>query len=106
VDTDTDRILCFTAFGVGAGEVMSCVEIAMMGGLPHTTLRGTSVAVSRLASKSIAWRLFCAGAKREDGTRLTPSSEQPGKRPSAISEARLLNGRHHAGSPKNVMLIG
>jgi pyruvate/2-oxoglutarate dehydrogenase complex dihydrolipoamide dehydrogenase (E3) component len=39
VEANGDRILGFTAFGVGAGEVMSCVQIAMMGGLPYTALR-------------------------------------------------------------------
>ena len=39
VESDGDRILGFTAFGVGAGEIMSCVQIAMMGGLPYTALR-------------------------------------------------------------------
>jgi pyruvate/2-oxoglutarate dehydrogenase complex dihydrolipoamide dehydrogenase (E3) component len=39
VERDTDRILGFAAFGVGAGEVMGCVQIAMLGGLPYTALR-------------------------------------------------------------------
>jgi pyruvate/2-oxoglutarate dehydrogenase complex dihydrolipoamide dehydrogenase (E3) component len=39
VETDGDRILGFTAFGVGAGEIMSGVQIAMMAGLPYTALR-------------------------------------------------------------------
>ncbi len=39
VEADGDRILGFTAFGVGAGEVVSCVQIAMLGGLPYTALR-------------------------------------------------------------------
>jgi pyruvate/2-oxoglutarate dehydrogenase complex dihydrolipoamide dehydrogenase (E3) component len=39
IEADGDRILGFTAFGVGAGEVMSCVQIAMIGGLPYTALR-------------------------------------------------------------------
>ena len=39
VEANGDRILGFTAFGVGAGEVMSCVQIAMLGGLPYTALR-------------------------------------------------------------------
>jgi pyruvate/2-oxoglutarate dehydrogenase complex dihydrolipoamide dehydrogenase (E3) component len=39
VETDGDRILGFTAFGVGAGEVMSCVQIAMRAALPYTALR-------------------------------------------------------------------
>ncbi len=36
VEVDSDRILGFTAFGVGAGEVMSAVQIAMKAELPYT----------------------------------------------------------------------
>src|SRR5262249_22679702 len=39
VEADGDRILGFTAFGVGAGEIMSAVQIAMLAGLPYTALR-------------------------------------------------------------------
>jgi pyruvate/2-oxoglutarate dehydrogenase complex dihydrolipoamide dehydrogenase (E3) component len=39
VEADSDRILGFTAFGVGAGEIMSSVQIAMIAGLPYTALR-------------------------------------------------------------------
>lgn len=39
VERDGDRILGFTAFGVGAGEIMGCVQIAMLGNLPYTALR-------------------------------------------------------------------
>jgi len=39
VATDSDRILGFTAFGVGAGEIMSAVQMAMIAGLPYTALR-------------------------------------------------------------------
>ncbi len=39
VETDSDRILGFTAFGVGAGEIMSAVQIAIIAGLPYTALR-------------------------------------------------------------------
>jgi pyruvate/2-oxoglutarate dehydrogenase complex dihydrolipoamide dehydrogenase (E3) component len=39
VEADSDRILGFTAFGVGAGEIMSAVQIAMTAGLPYTGLR-------------------------------------------------------------------
>jgi pyruvate/2-oxoglutarate dehydrogenase complex dihydrolipoamide dehydrogenase (E3) component len=39
VQADSDRILGFTAFGVGAGEVMLAVQIAMIAGLPYTALR-------------------------------------------------------------------
>jgi pyruvate/2-oxoglutarate dehydrogenase complex dihydrolipoamide dehydrogenase (E3) component len=39
VEADSDRILGFTAFGVGAGEIMASVQIAMIAGLPYTALR-------------------------------------------------------------------
>src|ERR1700719_4253616 len=39
VEADSDRILGFTAFGAGAGEILAAVQIAMIAGLPYTTLR-------------------------------------------------------------------
>ena len=39
VEADGDRILGFTGFGVGAGEILSSVQIAMLAGLPYTALR-------------------------------------------------------------------
>jgi pyruvate/2-oxoglutarate dehydrogenase complex dihydrolipoamide dehydrogenase (E3) component len=39
VEADGDRILGFTVFGVGAGEIMSAVQIAIIAGLPYTALR-------------------------------------------------------------------
>ena len=39
VAADSDRILGFTAFGVGAGEIMAAVQIAIIAGLPYTALR-------------------------------------------------------------------
>ena len=39
VDTTSDRILGFTAFGVDAGEIMGSVQIAMIAGLPYLGLR-------------------------------------------------------------------
>jgi pyruvate/2-oxoglutarate dehydrogenase complex dihydrolipoamide dehydrogenase (E3) component len=39
VDTKSDRILGFTAFGVDAGEIMAPVQIAMVAELPYTALR-------------------------------------------------------------------
>jgi pyruvate/2-oxoglutarate dehydrogenase complex dihydrolipoamide dehydrogenase (E3) component len=44
VDAKSDRILGFTAFGVGAGEVMAAVQIAVIGGLPYTALRDAVLA--------------------------------------------------------------
>ena len=39
VEADGDRILGFTGFGVGAGEILSSVQIVMTAGLPYTALR-------------------------------------------------------------------
>jgi pyruvate/2-oxoglutarate dehydrogenase complex dihydrolipoamide dehydrogenase (E3) component len=39
IDKKSDRILGFTAFGVGAGEIMGAVQIAMLAGMPYTALR-------------------------------------------------------------------
>jgi pyruvate/2-oxoglutarate dehydrogenase complex dihydrolipoamide dehydrogenase (E3) component len=39
VEAKTDRILGFTAFGVGAGEIMAAVQVAMIAGLPYSALR-------------------------------------------------------------------
>jgi pyruvate/2-oxoglutarate dehydrogenase complex dihydrolipoamide dehydrogenase (E3) component len=39
LDTESDRILGFTALGVEAGEIIATVQIAMLGGLPYRTLR-------------------------------------------------------------------
>ena len=44
VETDSDRILDFTAFGVGAGELMGSVQVAMIGGRPYTALRDAILA--------------------------------------------------------------
>jgi pyruvate/2-oxoglutarate dehydrogenase complex dihydrolipoamide dehydrogenase (E3) component len=41
VDTESDRIIGFTAFGVGAGEIMASVQVAMVGDMPYTALRDT-----------------------------------------------------------------
>jgi pyruvate/2-oxoglutarate dehydrogenase complex dihydrolipoamide dehydrogenase (E3) component len=37
--SEDDSILGFTVFGVGGGEIMSAVQIAMLGKLPYTALR-------------------------------------------------------------------
>ena len=39
VDAESDRILGFTVFGVGGGEIMGAVQVAMIGGMPYTALR-------------------------------------------------------------------
>jgi len=39
VEADGDRILGFTAFAVGAGEIMTSVQVAMIAEMPYTALR-------------------------------------------------------------------
>jgi pyruvate/2-oxoglutarate dehydrogenase complex dihydrolipoamide dehydrogenase (E3) component len=39
VEADGNRVLGFTGFGVGAGEILSSVQITMVAGLPYTALR-------------------------------------------------------------------
>jgi pyruvate/2-oxoglutarate dehydrogenase complex dihydrolipoamide dehydrogenase (E3) component len=39
IDTQSDRILGFTAFGAEGSEMMAAVQTAMLGGLPYTVLR-------------------------------------------------------------------
>jgi pyruvate/2-oxoglutarate dehydrogenase complex dihydrolipoamide dehydrogenase (E3) component len=44
VGVESDRIIGFTGFGTGAGEIMSAVQIAMVEGLPYTALRNSAIA--------------------------------------------------------------
>jgi pyruvate/2-oxoglutarate dehydrogenase complex dihydrolipoamide dehydrogenase (E3) component len=39
IDTESDRILGFTALGAEAGEIIAVVQVAMLAGLPYTALR-------------------------------------------------------------------
>jgi pyruvate/2-oxoglutarate dehydrogenase complex dihydrolipoamide dehydrogenase (E3) component len=39
VEADGDRVIGFTAFAVGAGEILGAVQFAMIAGLPYTALR-------------------------------------------------------------------
>ena len=41
IDTRSDRILGFSAFGVEGGEIMATVQVAMTAGLAYTALRDT-----------------------------------------------------------------
>src|SRR6476646_6963000 len=44
VEPDGDRILGFTGFGIGVGEVLSAVQIVMLAGQPYTALRDAMLA--------------------------------------------------------------
>jgi pyruvate/2-oxoglutarate dehydrogenase complex dihydrolipoamide dehydrogenase (E3) component len=60
VERDSDRILGFAAFGVGAGEIMGCVQIAMLGGMPYTALRDAVLTHPTIPEGLIS--LFSSGA--------------------------------------------
>jgi pyruvate/2-oxoglutarate dehydrogenase complex dihydrolipoamide dehydrogenase (E3) component len=60
VERDSDTILGFAAFGVGAGEIMACVQVAMLGGLPYTALREAVLAHPTIPEGLIA--LFSSAA--------------------------------------------
>ncbi len=59
VERDSDHILGFAAFGVGAGEIMGCVQIAMLGRMPYTALREAILAHPTIPEGLIA--LFSSG---------------------------------------------
>jgi pyruvate/2-oxoglutarate dehydrogenase complex dihydrolipoamide dehydrogenase (E3) component len=44
IETESDRILGFTAFGAGAGDVMAAVQMTMLAGLPYTAVRDAVIA--------------------------------------------------------------
>jgi pyruvate/2-oxoglutarate dehydrogenase complex dihydrolipoamide dehydrogenase (E3) component len=49
VSTTDDTILGFTGFGVGAGETMATVQLAMRAGIPYTVLRDMTITHPTLA---------------------------------------------------------
>jgi pyruvate/2-oxoglutarate dehydrogenase complex dihydrolipoamide dehydrogenase (E3) component len=49
VDADTNQILGAAILGIEGGEIMSAIEIAMMGKLPYTALRDGTFAHPTLA---------------------------------------------------------
>ncbi len=66
VEVDGDRILGFTGFGVGAGEILSSVQIAMTAGLPYTALRDAILTHPTLVEGLIP--LFSSAASRPEST--------------------------------------
>ena len=49
VDADSDQILGAAILGIEGGEIMSALEVAMMGHLPYTALRDATIAHPTLA---------------------------------------------------------
>jgi pyruvate/2-oxoglutarate dehydrogenase complex dihydrolipoamide dehydrogenase (E3) component len=72
VEADSDRILGFTAFGVGAGEIMSAVQIAIIAGLPYTALRDAVLTHPTLVEGLI--QLFSSAASAHQAAGSTASS--------------------------------
>jgi pyruvate/2-oxoglutarate dehydrogenase complex dihydrolipoamide dehydrogenase (E3) component len=66
VEADGDRILGFTGFGVGVGEILSSVQIAMTAGLPYTALRDAILTHPTLVEGLIA--LFSSAASAHNFT--------------------------------------
>jgi pyruvate/2-oxoglutarate dehydrogenase complex dihydrolipoamide dehydrogenase (E3) component len=73
VEIDSDRIIGFTAFGVGAGEIMSAVQIAMIAGLPYTALRDAVLTHPTLVEglKPLFSSVASAHETREKGTKIS-----------------------------------
>jgi pyruvate/2-oxoglutarate dehydrogenase complex dihydrolipoamide dehydrogenase (E3) component len=61
VEAEGDRILGFTGFGVGAGEILAAVQVAMTAGLPYTALRDAILTHPTLVEGLIP--LFSSAAK-------------------------------------------
>jgi pyruvate/2-oxoglutarate dehydrogenase complex dihydrolipoamide dehydrogenase (E3) component len=74
VEADSDRILGFTAFGVGAGEILAVVQIAMIAGLPYTALRDAILTHPTLAEGLILLFSSAASAHKVVETRGTQMS--------------------------------
>jgi pyruvate/2-oxoglutarate dehydrogenase complex dihydrolipoamide dehydrogenase (E3) component len=72
VETSSDRILGFTGFAVGAGEIMAAVQVAMIAGLPYTALRDAVLTHPTLVEgliplfSSVASAHVAAGAARTE----------------------------------------
>ena len=72
VETNSDRILGFTAFGAGAGEIMASVQIAMIAGLPYPALRDAVLTHPTLVEGLVP--LFSSTATVYNSTSATASS--------------------------------
>jgi pyruvate/2-oxoglutarate dehydrogenase complex dihydrolipoamide dehydrogenase (E3) component len=74
VAADNDRILGFTVFGVGAGEIMSAVQIAIIAGLPYTALRDAVLTHPTLVEGLIPLFSSVASVQNASATRLAKLS--------------------------------
>ena len=67
VEADGNRILGFTAFGVGGAEIMTSVQVAMNAGAPYTALRDAILTHPTLVEGLIP--LFSSPSTRREKTR-------------------------------------
>jgi pyruvate/2-oxoglutarate dehydrogenase complex dihydrolipoamide dehydrogenase (E3) component len=84
IDTESDRILGFTVFGVGAGEIMASVQIAMIAGLPYTALRDAVLTPPRCwrdSSRSSHRYLQCPDREPHGGSGNASRRGRKGERP-------------------------
>ena len=72
VQADGDRVLGFTAFGVGAGEVIAAVQMTMIAGLPYTALRDAVLTHPTLAEGLIP--LFSSAPSVHDAVDATSTT--------------------------------
>lgn len=84
VEVNGQRILGFAAFGVGAAEIMTSVQIAMGAGLPYTTLRDTILTHPTLIEGLIP--LFSSAASTPKSTRADGKAGRKDKTYKAASD--------------------
>ena len=66
IDTESDRILGFTALGAEAGEIIAVVQVAMLAGLSYTALRDAVLTHPTLVEGLIP--LFSSAASAHNAT--------------------------------------
>jgi pyruvate/2-oxoglutarate dehydrogenase complex dihydrolipoamide dehydrogenase (E3) component len=76
VELDSDRILGFTAVGVGAGEVLASVQVAMIAGLSYTALRDAVLTHPTLVEGLIPLFSSTASKHEPSGSKQTAAAGQ------------------------------
>ena len=74
VEADGNRLLGFTAFGTGAGEIMAVVQVAMAAGLPYTALRDAVLTHPTLAEGLIPLFSSPASVHSAEGAAVTSAA--------------------------------
>jgi pyruvate/2-oxoglutarate dehydrogenase complex dihydrolipoamide dehydrogenase (E3) component len=74
VEAAGNRLLGFTAFGTGAGEIMAVVQVAMAAGLPYTALRDAVLTHPTLAEGLIPLFSSPASVHSAEGAAVTSAA--------------------------------